>query len=408
MSTPRDTPFSKVNSKTQYGKTPLESWVGTVVSFETQKEQLDVGWGWRYKVRIMGDNTNSDSIKDENLDYAYVLLPTTAGSGAAFKLRSVRISQGDFVYGVRGGGAGAPTIILGVFPRTSEQTAGSGKFANLSGFYGSLKKNKTLTGEFNEQIGPKTPTTDPVGPKNYSKAEKKEPSDKAKELGVIAGGDENVNVEEKLTPKKIFLSLKDYAQNLLKGKDAVNSKENLDQIIKDVNEKEDRTQKDIDAAITAIKVSKDQDLIEKTVAKEKENKINKLEVVKKETQNNKVFNIFSERYPYVDTSGLKSYADYVAEGVVIEELGKGTNDFVFKYPSGKKVTLFYSGRSNAPTVEERFDALVFVKEKEEEDERIRKKKEEEERKKREEKQRLSDIKWAKRFPNYYNPDGTRK
>ena len=23
-------------------------------------------------------------------------------------------------------------------------------------------------------------------------------------------------------------------------------------------------------------------------------------------------------------------------------------------------------------------------------------------------QRLSDIKWAKRFPNYYNPDGTRK
>ena len=176
MSTPRDTPFSKVNSKTQYGKTPLESWVGTVVSFETQKEQLDVGWGWRYKVRIMGDNTNSDSIKDENLDYAYVLLPTTAGSGASFKLRSVRISQGDFVYGVRGGGAGAPTIILGVFPRTSEQTAGSGKFANLSGFYGSLKKNKTLTGEFNEQIGPKTPSTDPVGPKNYSKAEKKEPS----------------------------------------------------------------------------------------------------------------------------------------------------------------------------------------------------------------------------------------
>tara|TARA_R100001463_G_scaffold51193_1_gene101723 strand:- start:359 stop:1267 length:909 start_codon:yes stop_codon:yes gene_type:complete len=201
MSTPRDTPFSKVNSKTQYGKTPLESWVGTVVSFETQKEQLDVGWGWRYKVRIMGDNTNSDSIKDENLDYAYVLLPTTAGSGASFKLRSVRISQGDFVYGVRGGGAGAPTIILGVFPRTSEQTAGSGKFANLSGFYGSLKKNKTLTGEFNEQIGPGTPGVTPLNPKTYNKSNAGDTSDTLSEVGYDRNRDGVIDdAEKKLTP----------------------------------------------------------------------------------------------------------------------------------------------------------------------------------------------------------------
>ena len=36
--------------------------------------------------------------------YATVLLPTTAGTGAAYKLRSVRLSQGDMVFGVRGGG----------------------------------------------------------------------------------------------------------------------------------------------------------------------------------------------------------------------------------------------------------------------------------------------------------------
>ena len=42
MSSPRDTPFTKTNSKSIYGKTPLESWVGTVVAYDSQKEQLKV------------------------------------------------------------------------------------------------------------------------------------------------------------------------------------------------------------------------------------------------------------------------------------------------------------------------------------------------------------------------------
>ena len=137
MSSPRDTPFTKTNSKSIYGKTPLESWVGTVVAFSSQKDQIEGGWGWRYKVRIMGDNTNTDQITDQQLSYAYVLLPTTAGSGGAHKMRSVRISQGDFVYGVRGGGAGAPTMILGVFPRTSQQSSGSGNFSGSGSGIGS-------------------------------------------------------------------------------------------------------------------------------------------------------------------------------------------------------------------------------------------------------------------------------
>ena len=114
--------ISKVNDRSLYGKTPLESWVGTVVSYDAQKEQIEGGWGWRYKVRIMGDNTQSDTITDDKLDYAYCLLPTTAGSGGAYKLRSVRVSQGDFVYGVKGGGG--PLMILAVYPRTSKQVSG--------------------------------------------------------------------------------------------------------------------------------------------------------------------------------------------------------------------------------------------------------------------------------------------
>ena len=201
MSTPRDTPFTKPNSNSQYGKTPLESWVGTVVSYDSQKEQIEGGWGWRYKVRIMGDNTNTDQITDQQLSYAYVLLPTTAGSGGAFKMRSVRISQGDFVYGVRGGGAGAPTMILGVFPRTSTQSSGSGNFANTSGFTGGLKKTKTLSGEFNEQKGPATPNVTPLDPKEQNLSNRPDLSENVETIGYDANDDAIIdNVEEKLTP----------------------------------------------------------------------------------------------------------------------------------------------------------------------------------------------------------------
>ena len=201
MSSPKDTPFTKPNSESQYGKTPLESWVGTVVSYDKQKEQIEAGWGWRYKVRIMGDNTNTDQITDEQLSYAYVLLPTTAGSGGAFKMRSVRISQGDFVYGVRGGGAGAPTMILGVFPRTSQQSSGSGNFSNTSGFTGGLKKTKTLSGEFNEQKGPATPNVTPLDPKEQNLSNRPDLSENVETIGYDANDDAIIdNVEEKLTP----------------------------------------------------------------------------------------------------------------------------------------------------------------------------------------------------------------
>ena len=201
MSSPRDTPFTKTNSKSIYGKTPLESWVGTVVAFSSQKDQIEGGWGWRYKVRIMGDNTNTDQITDQQLSYAYVLLPTTAGSGGAFKMRSVRISQGDFVYGVRGGGAGAPTMILGVFPRTSQQSSGSGNFSNTSGFTGGLKKTKTLSGEFNEQKGPATPGVTPLDPKEQNLSNRPDLSENVETIGYDTNDDAIIdNVEEKLTP----------------------------------------------------------------------------------------------------------------------------------------------------------------------------------------------------------------
>ena len=191
------TPSIKSSSQDQYGKKPLQSWSGKVVSFDSQKDQIDSGWGWRYKVRILGDNSNVDNVTDGELSYAFALLPTTAGSGGAYKLRSARISQGDMVYGIRGGGG--PTLILGVFPRTRKTTLSDTPFGTLSGFYGTLSKNGIISGEFNEQVGPATPG----GVSDANRSNRPDPSSNVEKIGIDPNKDEVVSgSEEKTTPKK--------------------------------------------------------------------------------------------------------------------------------------------------------------------------------------------------------------
>ena len=197
--------FLDSNKKTKYGQHDVQFWIGTVVSYAAQQKQIEEGFGWMYKVRIDGDHSvGADQIKDEQLSYAYCLLPTTAGSGAAFKLRSVRISQGDTVFGLRGGGVEAPHFIIGVFPRTRETINSSGNFGMLSGFYGSLNKNDTLSGEFNDQIGPATPGVTPLDPKLYNKSNSDNPSENVAQLGYDVNQDGVIDdVEAKLTPPRI-------------------------------------------------------------------------------------------------------------------------------------------------------------------------------------------------------------
>ena len=198
MSEPvNSTPFIKASSQDQYGKKPLESWTGKVVGFESQKDQIENGWGWRYKVRIMGDNSDVDNVTDDQLSYAYSLLPTTAGSGGAYKLRSVRISQGDTVFGFRGGGG--PTMIVGVLPRTRSTTLSDAPFGTKSGFYGDLEDNGIISGEFNEQVGPATPGGVPL----INKSNREDPKDKVSEIGYDPNDAEIItDTEEKTNAKK--------------------------------------------------------------------------------------------------------------------------------------------------------------------------------------------------------------
>ena len=128
-------------------KEPPIPFIGTVVEFKDQKEQISgQGWGWRYKVAIMNDYSSKiEDIKDSEIDYALALLPSTAGSGGANRSQSVRISQGDVVVLIKI--SGIPHII-GVYGRTSRIKYGTGRFDAKPGFYGKMQpKNLQLRGE---------------------------------------------------------------------------------------------------------------------------------------------------------------------------------------------------------------------------------------------------------------------
>ena len=178
--------FSQPNKKTKLGESDVKFFIGKVVGYDKQKEQIEKGSGWYYKVRVLGDHGIKDEIPDEQLDYVQSLLPTTGGSGAAYKLRSVRISQGDTVFGIRGGGRGGKPFILAVFPRTRNTKIDSdGKFATLTGFWdsGTLSDTKILSGQFNDQVGPKfLKGVSGLEPGEWTKATAENPSEEVKKI----------------------------------------------------------------------------------------------------------------------------------------------------------------------------------------------------------------------------------
>jgi len=103
------------------GRDGFRWWIGQVAPEKSQGDQINGGgWGNRYKVRIMGYHPYTEvDLKNNDLPWAQVLLPTTAGSGAANQATSVKISPGDSVFGffMDGDNAQIP-VILGVFGRT--------------------------------------------------------------------------------------------------------------------------------------------------------------------------------------------------------------------------------------------------------------------------------------------------
>ena len=121
------------------GRDGFRWWIGQVPPVEVQDKQYnDSGWGNRCKVRIMGYHPYSTGeLADVDLPWAQILLPTTAGSGAANYATNVKVRPGDIVFGFfLDGDNGQIPVIVGCFGRTGQVATGQykGPFVPFSGY----------------------------------------------------------------------------------------------------------------------------------------------------------------------------------------------------------------------------------------------------------------------------------
>ena len=131
-------------------------WVGQIPDDATWRENIEpgvysardhqLGWGRRYKVRILGvHDKQEETIPSDQLPWATILYPVTAGSGAANAFQSPQIRQGNFVFGffMDGPDQQVPVImgILGNNPQTKLSTSTGTTEDNFSGVSGYARSN---------------------------------------------------------------------------------------------------------------------------------------------------------------------------------------------------------------------------------------------------------------------------
>tara|TARA_R100001440_G_scaffold74008_1_gene99023 strand:+ start:2901 stop:5252 length:2352 start_codon:yes stop_codon:yes gene_type:complete len=109
------------------GKDGFRWWVGQIAPANVQGEQLSPkkgvkSWGNRLKVRIMGYHPFAKAdLSDEDLPWANVMLPVTAGTGGAKFSSSIALRPGDVVIGFfLDGDIAQQPVILGAFGRTGD------------------------------------------------------------------------------------------------------------------------------------------------------------------------------------------------------------------------------------------------------------------------------------------------
>lgn len=77
-----------------------DQWVVNIPGRRTPTTSDHLGFDYRYKVRIMGYHTaDVQALPDEDLPWAGVMLPVTAGTGNGGASQTPSIRQGDFCYG---------------------------------------------------------------------------------------------------------------------------------------------------------------------------------------------------------------------------------------------------------------------------------------------------------------------
>ena len=129
------------------GQIPDEGvWKDNRTGRPTESNEDIKGFGERYKVRIMGSHLDAweststpqePDISDEDLPWATVMYPVTAGGGPGASYQSANLTQGMFVYGFyMDGENGQNPVIIGVlgYSEFNKVATTPGVFQPFSGF----------------------------------------------------------------------------------------------------------------------------------------------------------------------------------------------------------------------------------------------------------------------------------
>ena len=179
------------------GRDGFRWWIGQIPPAQVQSGQISKnGWGNRTKVRIMGYHPfDKNELPDDDLPWATVLLPTTAGSGASNYATNVKVRPGDIVFGFfLDGDNGQIPVITGCFGRTSVVSTGTYKnpFIPFSGYTEKIPppNNGTLSpDQSNEQTTTSQKSPRGVSPKITSKL-----NENLKEIKIVSSIKENARL----------------------------------------------------------------------------------------------------------------------------------------------------------------------------------------------------------------------
>jgi len=184
-----------------------EFWIGQVVSTKAQKLQIaGQGWGWRYKVRIMGSYSDQDNVPDEEVHNALVMFGVTDGTGLGGRLKSCKITQSDIVFGVFMAPDQNFPVIMGLLAPTGGRKKLDGKFGQTTGITKNLKINTQTGGDLsNAQGGPNTGKVNADVSNNTGSGKGKEVNEtKIKDQIGVDPNSQEVNVKPEPKGKKNF------------------------------------------------------------------------------------------------------------------------------------------------------------------------------------------------------------
>ena len=121
------------------GQIPDDSyWRDNIVPTKSDSPEGSTGWGYRYKVRIIGlHDQDEETLTSEELPWAQVMYPITAGGGQQASYQTPNLRQGNFVFGffLDGSDMQVP-VIMGVLGNNAKTTLRKTEVVNYEGASG--------------------------------------------------------------------------------------------------------------------------------------------------------------------------------------------------------------------------------------------------------------------------------